>query len=740
MKQLTGYVMSDSEPAGGTFRIAADSQGREIRARLVGIDGPEQDFGMGLWASTRDLDGCPLVVFEGRDQVTTAGSFGYARAVPSPHGDDGLSCTLWFWPGQDEVHEPMTLLSLVAVDGSAGCTIATTSYGQVSFRAWDLEDEVTVVTDASVLGRTWNGIALSIDRPTDSIELVLAERTRVRGTRVLESRAVVGPVPAVLDVVVDLGLGGRPRQEGGPGADELFEGKVDNPRIWSQPLTESQLVDALHDRPVAATPVAEWAFGPAAGDDWDPNRVRNPHNPRLDLVLANRPQTGVTGHRWTGRSTDFRVAPAEYSAVRLHADDLADAGWEVNAEISIPGDLGSGLYGVELTCGDETDVIPVYVRPPAGGSPTAQVLYLVPTMTYQAYGNDRQHAHADFGDMTAQRDNGPYEDWIDAHPEFGSSLYDPHPDGSGCSYSTRRRPLGNVRPDYISWITGFPRHYSADLAIVSWLRHTGKAFEVATDHDLHRDGVDLLARYAVVVTGSHPEYYSGQMLDALSEHLQRGGRLMYLGGNGFYWVTGVAEDGSIEVRRGHAGTRSSESLPGEDTLTLTGEPGGLWRHRGRTPNELVGVGFAAQGWTGGVPYVVAEGLPDELHAVLFGDLPAGSVIGDFGSLRGAAGDEVDRFDLDRGSPPNTVVLATSSPFNDGYQPAVEDHPTLTPGVGGGSNPKVRADLTYIDLPDGGAVFSTGSINWFSCLPVNGFDNDIARVSTNVLNAFVTRDL
>ncbi len=740
MKQLTGYVMSDSEPAGGTFRIAADSQGREIRARLVGIDGPRQDFGTGSWASTRDLDGCLPIAFAGRDQVTTVGSFGQVRAAPAPYGDDGVSCTLWFWPGRDDAQEAMTLLSLVSVDGSAGYTVATTPQGHISFGAWDQEEEISVVTDASVLGRTWNGIGVSVDRRTGSIDLVLAERTRVRGTRVLESRTVAGPVPAFSARLVDLGLGGRPRQDGGLGADDLFEGKIDGPRIWAHPLTEPQLVDALHDRPVVAAPVVEWVFGSAAGDDWDPDRACNPHDPRFDLVLSNRPQTGVTGHRWTGRSTDFRVAPAEYSAIRLHADDLADAGWDVNAEISISDALGSGLYGVELTCEDETDVIPVYVRSPAGGTPTARVLYLVPTMTYQAYGNDRQHTHADFGDMTARRDNGPYEDWIDAHPELGSSLYDHHPDGSGCSYSARRRPFGNVRPDYISWITGFPRHYSADLAIASWLRHTGEAFDVVTDHDLHRDGVDLLGRYAVVVTGSHPEYYSGAMLDALGEHLRRGGRLMYLGGNGFYWVTGVAEDGSIEVRRGHAGTRSSESLPGEHTLTSTGEPGGLWRHRGRSPNELVGVGFAAQGWTGGVPYVVAEGLPDELHAAVFGDLAAGSVIGDFGSLGGAAGDEVDRFDLDRGSPANGVVLATSSRFNDGYQPAVEDHPTLTPGVGGGSNPKVRADITYVDLPDGGAVFSVGSINWFSCLPVNGFDNDIARVTTNVLNAFVAGDL
>ena len=58
-----------------------------------------------------------------------------------------------------------------------------------------------------------------------------------------------------------------------------------------------------------------------------------------------------------------------------------------------------------------------------------------------------------------------------------------------------------------------------------------------TDEDLHVQGLDRLAGYRVVITGSHPEYWSAAMLDALEAYLADGGRLMYLGGNGFYWVT-----------------------------------------------------------------------------------------------------------------------------------------------------------------------------------------------------------
>ena len=40
-------------------------------------------------------------------------------------------------------------------------------------------------------------------------------------------------------------------------------------------------------------------------------------------------------------------------------------------------------------------------------------------------------------------------------------------------------------------------------------------YDVVTDHDLHREGVALLAPYKVVLTGTHPEYHTEHTLDAL---------------------------------------------------------------------------------------------------------------------------------------------------------------------------------------------------------------------------------
>ena len=69
------------------------------------------------------------------------------------------------------------------------------------------------------------------------------------------------------------------------------------------------------------------------------------------------------------------------------------------------------------------------------------------------------------------------------------------------------------------------------------------------------------------------------MLDALDRYLDAGGRVMYLGGNGFYWVTGVDPERPhvIEIRRWR-GTETWKAEPGEYFLSTTGEQGGLWRH------------------------------------------------------------------------------------------------------------------------------------------------------------------
>jgi len=59
--------------------------------------------------------------------------------------------------------------------------------------------------------------------------------------------------------------------------------------------------------------------------------------------------------------------------------------------------------------------------------------------------------------------------------------------------------------------------------------------------------------------------------------------------------------------------------------------------------------------------------------------------------------------------------------------------------GGGVNPRVRADMVYLAYPHGGAVFSVGSIAWMGSLAANDYQNDIARITGNVLRRFTGND-
>ena len=319
--------------------------------------------------------------------------------------------------------------------------------------------------------------------------------------------------------------------------------------------------------------------------------------------------------------------------------------------------------------------------------------------------------------------------WL-AHPEIGSSLYEYHEDGSGVHFSSLLRPVLNLKPKNTPW------SFNADTNLTAWLAAIDQPFDVITDHDLHAEGVSLLDGYTALITGTHPEYYSTAMLDGLETWLARGGRLMYMGGNGFYWRIAFHPDNPaiIEVRRAEDGTRAWIAEPGEYFHQFTGEYGGMWRRLGRPPNRLVGIGFAAQGFDGGTYYRIDPEARHSRAAWILEGVAADEIIGNYGTQAGgAAGEEIDRYDAALGSPEHAVVLASSEQHRPGMLRVKEElHMTVHPG----DDPRVRADMTFFETPSGGAVFSTGSISYAGALSHDGYDNDIARLTGNVLKRFI----
>lgn len=495
-----------------------------------------------------------------------------------------------------------------------------------------------------------------------------------------------------------------------------FNGKIDSPRLFGRALSKQE-IDALRANGAPRDAVAAWDFEADIGA----RRVSDTSTNKLNGRTVNMPPRAMTGHAWTTNQTQFQGAKGQYGAISFHDDDLDDAGWKMDFQYLVPPTLKSGVYAVKLQAGAAEDYVPFFVRPKKGTT-TAKIAFLAPTFSYMAYANSRF-----------------------ASPQL-LSLYDKHSDGSGVSYSSRLRPILTVRPKKIpvGAATGLRNPgsaggFNADLMLLDFMENKGLAYDVITDEDLHLEGPGLLAGYKVVVSGAHPEYWSSQMLDGLKAYLERGGRFMYLGGNGFYWVTSMdpEERHTVEVRR-RDGTEVWEAAPGEYFHSTTGEFGGLWRFRGRPPQALVGVGFAAQGGGRGAPFKRTPGSFDPRASWMFAGIGPTELIGDHPSLSleyGAAGHEVDRFDHTLGSPPHALVVATTLTMSDQYQHVVEEVLQSNSLQGGTINPYVRGDIVYFEYPNGGAMFSSSSIAWNGSLSYNNYTNAVSKLTENVLRRF-----
>lgn len=443
-------------------------------------------------------------------------------------------------------------------------------------------------------------------------------------------------------------------------------------------------------------------------------------------LLHQLPARAVTGPDWDGSHQAWTAMPSHYDAIHFHSDDLYDAGWPVTAELTVPANLASGIYAFRLRTAQSQDRIPFFVRP-ARQAPTADVALLMSSCTYMAYANHRMLFEG--ADFIATRSRlRPEHEYLRHHPEVGRSTYEKHTDGSGVMFSSRRRPVLQLRPGADGW------NFTPDTDINAFLDHLQLGHDILADEDVHAEGIDALAPYRVIVTGTHPEYWSTRMLDTLEAWLRRGGRLMYLGGNGFYWRVALSDawPGAVELRRAEDGVRNWQTEPGESYHAFTGEYGGLWRRLGRAPNTLVGVGFAAQGFKRAIGYQRSPGSYTSRAAWIFEGV-ADEEIGTSGLGGGAAGQEVDRYSQTLGSPAHAVILASATEFGPDMTRTKEELQAST--VVPSPDPVVRADLVFFETPAGGAVFSVGSISWFGALARNGYDNDIAQITANVVRRF-----
>jgi hypothetical protein len=188
---------------------------------------------------------------------------------------------------------------------------------------------------------------------------------------------------------------------------------------------------------------------------------------------------------------------------------------------------------------------------------------------------------------------------------------------------------------------------------------------------------------------------------------ERGGRLMYLAGNGLNCEVIFGAGGTtmrclshVNSLRGELGGHSEDGkVEYESRLHRTFE----------SEANLLGVVCTASGLMTAAPYRVI----DASHWVFEGTgLAIGALFGEKTLHEripgGASGHETDK--ISASSPKNTLHLAKG--INDD---------------GGG------ADIAYHEPGGGGAVFSTGSITW---VPALFTDAHVSRITKNVLTRFL----
>ena len=597
-----------------------------------------------------------------------------------------------------------------AADRGSGFALMLDETGALAF----LIGAAPVSTGTPLTARRWYHVAASIDLAVGTVTLrqtPLADHAPSLEQPVAITTAIrAAPGPAG-DFFI--GAARKAVEDGRLRTTWHFNGKIDRPSLLA-----------------GEHPIGLWDFAADVATDRVTDRSPN----HLHGRTVNAPKRAVTGHNWDGSEMDWRRAPHQYGAIHFHDDDLYDAGWRPTLTMTVPTDARSGVYALRLEAdgGPEFWVV-FYVRPPRGG-PRARAAFLASTATYLCYSNYRMRMRP-----------GPAELFIGAlpivdttdlllmhHPELGASTYDTHSDGSGVCHVSRLRPIVNVRPTGRLW------NLFLDLCLLDWLEAHEQRYDVITDDDLHTEGLPLLDGYSVVLTGCHPEYVSREMMEALAAYLGRGGRLMYMGGNGFYWRVSYprAHPGMIEMRRAEDGTRAWVESVGEYYHGSTGEYGGLWRRQGRAPNTLVGVGFVAQGFDRSSYYRRTAASRDPRARFIF-DGVQDEVLGDFGvAWGGAAGLELDAFNPALGSPPWALVVASSEDHSNAFQLVNEEINVSFAGADGRFSPAVRADMVFYEHPGGGAVFSTGSIAYVGSLAHKGYDNNISRLTLNVLRRFL----
>ncbi len=300
----------------------------------------------------------------------------------------------------------------------------------------------------------------------------------------------------------------------------------------------------------------------------------------------------------------------------------------------------SGLYYAELTAtGRRIGYAPFVLAPRRLGQHRVGVV--LPTQTWQAY---------NFRDDDG---NGTADTWYASAEIDTARLY---------------RPFEN---------RGVPPHYHYyDEPFLRWLARNHYRVDCLSDAELKRTSGRMLARsYDLLIFAGHHEYVTAHEYDVVTGFRDRGGNLMFLSANTFFYKITIS--GNVMTRVGQ------------------------WRKLGRPEAALVGAQYFGydSGSRGGSPWILRASPAGKWIFRGTGLKP--------GSPFSNGGIEADR--SGSASPPGTQVVAE------------------IPNVfGSGQN----AQMTYYETTSGAKVFAAGAFS----LACSVWQPPVRKVMANLIDA------
>jgi len=433
-----------------------------------------------------------------------------------------------------------------------------------------------------------------------------------------------------------------------------------------------------------------------AGDSVDLRVYANPDTPYHVEIYRTGSYGGLQG-RLVGEIPGLIATNQPVCASEPTTTGILDcAAWATSLTISTTSAWTTGVYLLKLVRDDngQYNEVLLVVR---DDDSTSDIVYKLPTATYQAYNN--------YG---------------------GKALYDSLSDTPNTvSTKTRAVSVSFDRPYSQPGVEFRNDWYThTDVMTVSWLERQGYDVSYIADEDMHVDGARI-SQHKVMLSGNHDEYWSQEMFDAALAARDAGTSLLFIGANAVYWrirfepspVSGVPN----RVVTTYKTIASGPADPVSSTSTFR-DPAGP----NQPENALIGQMYAGDNSTTSFPLRVsaAEGRHRVWRYTPLTELDPGQTASIGTKIVGWEWDNR----VDNGAEPAGIENVASSPVSGGL---IQANGAFQ------AQGNTTATATIYRAASGALVFSTGTNNWARGLALNVRgegepDDRIQQATVNVL--------